>query len=109
MIPKMYFNLPDRIVKMTSKMQPKADQSVCFLAKNKKAREYGVLVRDVRPIDIFGTCVMHGSNNVGVAATLQTFPAKGLHVAWLRLNNLDISSADKKLCLGMSYAYCTTA
>jgi hypothetical protein len=26
---------------MTTKMQPKAGQSVCFLAKNKKPREYG--------------------------------------------------------------------
>jgi hypothetical protein len=81
---------------MTTKMQPKAGQYVCFLAKNKKAREYGVLVRDLRTIDTFGTCIMHSSNNVGVAATLQTFPAKDLHVAWLRFNNLDNSSADKK-------------
>ena len=92
----VYFYLLGRIVNMTSKTHPKAGQSVCFLAKNKKAREYGVLVRDVRPIDTFGTCVMHGANNVGVAGTLQSFPAKDLHVAWLRLNNLDSSSADKK-------------
>ena len=88
----MYFTLLHSKVKMTTKMEPKAGQYECFLAKNKKAHECGALVRDLRLIDTFGTFVDHGSNNVGVAAT---FPAKDLHVAWLRLNNLDGRSADK--------------
>jgi len=81
---------------MSYKGEPKAGEYACFIAKNNKARDYGVLARDFTRLDNHGTCIMHGAGTVGVAGRMRTFSAQELHVAWVRMNNRDNTSADKK-------------
>ncbi len=61
---------------MANKGEPKAGQYVCFIAKNNRARDYGVLARDLTRLDNYGTCIMHGGGAVGVAGRMRTLDAQ---------------------------------
>jgi hypothetical protein len=70
---------------------------VCFLGPNKKIRDYGVLAKDLTPIDVHGTYISYDPGSLTSHEALQTVVRKDLHEAWLRCNNLDETSTYKKM------------
>ena len=54
------------------------------------------MAESMLPIDDSGTWIMHGAGNLAVAGLLQTIARTDLHVAWLRINNLDPNNYFKK-------------
>jgi hypothetical protein len=82
------------------KVQPKMGDFVCFLGPNKKIRNYGVLAKDLTPIDVHGTYISYDPEDLVKHTSHEAFATvvrKDLHEAWLRCNNLDETSTYKKL------------
>ncbi len=73
---------------------------VCFLGPNKKIRNYGVLAKDLTPMDVHGTYISYDPEDLVKHTSHEAFATvvrKDLHEAWLRCNNLDETSTYKKL------------
>ena len=78
------------------KQHPAAGDYVCFKESGNVRRAYGIMAESMLPIDDSGTWIMHGAGNLAVAGLLQTIARTDLHVAWLRINNLDPNNYFKK-------------
>jgi hypothetical protein len=74
---------------------------VCYLGKNKKTKQYGVLVRNVLQNAPCGTCLMYDASlppDTTQDGILWTIGYSELKKAWMRMNNKDPSSPFKPDC-----------
>ena len=78
------------------KQHPAAGDYVCFKETGKVRRAYGIMAESMLPSESSGTWIMHGAGDLAVAGLLQTIARIDLHVAWLRINNLDPNNFYKK-------------